>query len=424
MDTRHDMSHHPCFNDTARHTHARVHLPVAPRCNIQCNFCNRKYDCVNETRPGVTSVVLSPGQALAYLEKVSRAMPNLAVVGIAGPGDPFANPRETMETLELIHARFPGLLVCVATNGLGIMPHIEALARCAVSHVTITINAVDPAVGAKVYAWVRPDKKPLHGEEAARLLIDTQIAAVTALKAHGIIVKINTIIIPGINDHAIADVARTVGALGADIMNCMPLYPAAGAVFESLGTPPPETVTRIRAETALYMPQMHHCTRCRADAAGMLGEPLSQEIRESLAEAKRLPLRPRQDRPYVAVVTREGLLVNQHLGEAEEAWVYGLVDDTPRLIERRRLPPPGGGDGRWEAVSAALKDCRLLLAAGAGANPSRMLDKNGIEIVLMEGMIDVGLAAAFGDGDFSRLKIMWEGCAAGTGCSGTGQGCG
>lgn len=420
MEARHDMSHHPCFNDAARHTHARVHLPVAPRCNIQCNFCNRKYDCVNETRPGVTSVVLSPRQALAYLEKVSALMPNLAVAGIAGPGDPFANPPETMETLELIHERFPGLLVCVATNGLGIMPHIPALARLAVSHVTVTINAVDPAVGAEIYAWARPDKRPLHGEEAARHLIDTQLAAVAELKRHGITVKINTIIIPGVNDHAIVDVAKTVGSLGADIMNCMPLYPAPGAVFESIGTPSPETVQRIRAEVKQYMPQMHHCTRCRADAAGMLGAPLSPEIHQSLVEARNL--QPREDRPHVAVVTREGLLVNQHLGEAEEAWVYGFADGTPRLIERRRLPAPGGGDERWESLSTILKDCRLLLAAGAGANPSRILDKNGIEIILMEGMIDVGLAAAFGDGDFSRLKIMWEGC--GSGCSGTGQGCG
>ncbi len=51
---------HPCFNEEAKHTSARVHLPVAPKCNIQCNYCNRKFDCVNESRPGVTSSVLAP----------------------------------------------------------------------------------------------------------------------------------------------------------------------------------------------------------------------------------------------------------------------------------------------------------------------------------------------------------------------------
>ena len=64
-----DRNNHPCFDDSARHRYARVHLPVAPRCNIQCNFCDRKMDCLNESRPGVTSSVLSPGQAVYYLDQ-------------------------------------------------------------------------------------------------------------------------------------------------------------------------------------------------------------------------------------------------------------------------------------------------------------------------------------------------------------------
>ena len=57
--------------------YGRVHLPVAPKCNVQCNFCNRRHDCVNESRPGVTSRVLSPGQALHYLHEVVIRKPNL-----------------------------------------------------------------------------------------------------------------------------------------------------------------------------------------------------------------------------------------------------------------------------------------------------------------------------------------------------------
>lgn len=45
----------------------RVHLPVAPECNIQCNFCNRLYDCANENRPGVTRRTFGPAEALADL---------------------------------------------------------------------------------------------------------------------------------------------------------------------------------------------------------------------------------------------------------------------------------------------------------------------------------------------------------------------
>ena len=82
-----DFSNHPCFSKDAHKKYGRVHLPVAPRCNIQCNFCNRKYDCMNESRPGVTSTVLTPQQALAYLSDVVARRPEISVMGIAGPGD-------------------------------------------------------------------------------------------------------------------------------------------------------------------------------------------------------------------------------------------------------------------------------------------------------------------------------------------------
>src|SRR3974377_2068434 len=106
-----DLTRHPCFNEAARRTAARIHLPVAPLCNIQCNYCKRGFDGVNESRPGVSSAVLSPGQALAYLESRVARDPRITVVGIAGPGDPFANADATIATLRLVRARFPEMLL-------------------------------------------------------------------------------------------------------------------------------------------------------------------------------------------------------------------------------------------------------------------------------------------------------------------------
>ncbi len=196
-----DITRHPCFNESAKGTCGRVHLPVAPECNIKCNYCNRKYDCVNESRPGVTSSVLTPKQAILYLEQVLERAPYTTVAGIAGPGDAFANPRVTMETLRLIREQFPDLLLCLATNGLNVGPYIEELASLNVSHVTITVNAIDPEIGAKIYSWVRDGKVIYRGIDAARLLLSRQLDAIAALKAAGIVVKVNTIVIQGVNDH-------------------------------------------------------------------------------------------------------------------------------------------------------------------------------------------------------------------------------
>ena len=60
-----DLSKHPCFNPAMAGKFGRIHLPVAPKCNVQCNFCHRKNDCSNESRPGGTRRVLTPAQAPA-----------------------------------------------------------------------------------------------------------------------------------------------------------------------------------------------------------------------------------------------------------------------------------------------------------------------------------------------------------------------
>lgn len=84
---------------------------MAPACNISCNYCNRKFDCVNESRPGVTSEVLSPEEALEKFLWVKREMPNLSVVGIAGPGDALANWPAVSKTLRAIRAVDEGSLL-------------------------------------------------------------------------------------------------------------------------------------------------------------------------------------------------------------------------------------------------------------------------------------------------------------------------
>ena len=85
------FDNHPCFSKKASASYGRVHLPVAPHCNIQCNFCNRIYDCANENRPGVTGRVQSPDEAVGYVENLFKFRKDISVIGIAGPGDPMCD---------------------------------------------------------------------------------------------------------------------------------------------------------------------------------------------------------------------------------------------------------------------------------------------------------------------------------------------
>lgn len=417
---------HPCFNDESRHTFGRIHLPVAPKCNIQCNYCNRKFDCLNENRPGVTSKVLTPHQALLYLDKAVKLSPNISVVGIAGPGDPFANPEETMETLRLVRKNYPDMLLCVATNGLNVLDYIDELKELQVSHVTLTINAIDPQIGAEIYAWVRHRKKMYRDTRAAEMLLHNQLEALKKLKASGITAKINAIIIPGINDRHIVDVARATAEMGADIFNCLPYYNTRETVFENIPEPHPELVTSIQRKTSQYLPQMKHCARCRADAVGIIGQDNSDALMKQLQEAATMPRKPDEHRPYVAVTSMEGVLINQHLGEAARFLIYSMPEnsDRPVFIESREAPPAGGGSMRWEAVASQLSDCRALLVNGVGPSPEKVLKTSGIDVYTLDGVIEEGVSGIYTGKDMSQMSRISQMHACKTSCSGTGGGCG
>jgi len=430
-----NLDNHPCFNSKACKSFGRVHLPVAPACNIQCNFCNRKFDCVNESRPGVSSSILSPDQAMDYLAEVVAAKPNTAVVGIAGPGDPFANPVQTMETLRNVRQTYPDMMLCVASNGLAIGPYIDELAELNVTHVSITVNAVDPEIGEKVYSWVKDRKRTVGPELGARVLLERQLEAIEKLVEKGVLVKVNCIVLPGINQDHIEEVAIATGKLGVTIFNCMPYYPNDGSNFSHLEEPSAALMKVIRKKAAVFVPQMTHCKRCRADAVGLLDDPLNTHFMDRLkyhatkpvplptlsgkVAAPRAPETP--EKKYVAVATREGVLINQHLGEAKELTVYDLNGDSPVLVEKRRLPEPGGQDIRWYGVAKTIEDCHTLLVGGIGQNPRAVLNKEGITIFEINGMIDLVLSALKNNQDLSHLIVREM--KSGAVCQGTGTGC-
>jgi nitrogen fixation protein NifB len=371
---------HPCFNAEARHKTGRIHLPVAPRCNVQCNFCNRKFDCANESRPGVTTSVLKPLEALTLLEEMDKRVPNLSVVGIAGPGDPFANSEETMETLELIRSKYPDKLLCVSSNGLNISEYIPRLAKLNTSHVTITVNAVDPEVGAGMYEWIHWNKKTYWGAEGATLLLERQTEALKTLKQYGITVKVNTVVVPRINEHHVGEVAKYVAKLGADIQNCIPLIPVEGTPFGQLYEPSASDMRTVRAQTSIYMEQMTHCARCRADAVGLLGKDVNLKPEQ--------PSFSFETRPHIAVATTDGISVNQHLGRAAYLSIYSRHEGgTSELSEKRSISACLDSDDRWNSLAEALSDCAVLLVSHIGQAPLQVLQSKGIHVEAVEGPI-------------------------------------
>ena len=269
------VDQHPCFDERASYHFGRIHLPVAPKCNIQCNYCHRRYDCVNESRPGVVSRLISPGEAVSRVETATEMFPTIKVVGIAGPGEPLFN-QETFETLRLVNDRFPTLHKCLSTNGLLLLEKVASLEQLGLATITVTLNAIDPVIGDRIYSFISYHGEGLEGTEAAAVLLHNQLTGIEMAVEAGIAVKVNTIVIPGVNDSHIAEVAKKSRELGVFVQNIVPVIPL--FKFAHIGTPLSASIKRLRGECALFIKQMTHCQQCRADAIGLLHRDMSLEL--------------------------------------------------------------------------------------------------------------------------------------------------
>jgi nitrogen fixation protein NifB len=215
---------------------------------------------------------MTPLAAADRVDEALKEFGNLKVVGIAGPGEALAN-EETFETLKIVNERHPELIKCIASNGLMMAERIDDILKVGVSSVTVTINAFDPEVGAKIYSWIRYHNKTYRGEEAAKILRDNQFKSIEAASKAGLIVKVNTVLVPGVNSDQIEKIAKEARDRGAILMNIIPMIPL--YKFKDLVPPECKELEEARAIAEKYLPQFRLCKQCRADACGVPGKEKS-----------------------------------------------------------------------------------------------------------------------------------------------------
>ncbi|PVV27165.1 MAG: nitrogenase cofactor biosynthesis protein NifB [gamma proteobacterium symbiont of Ctena orbiculata] len=425
---RQKVQDHPCYSEDAHHHFARMHVAVAPACNIQCHYCNRKYDCANESRPGVVSELLTPDQAVKKVMVVAASIPQMTVLGIAGPGDPLANPERTFETFRQLTAKAPDIKLCVSTNGLSLPDQVEELTKHNIDHVTITINCVDPEIGTKIYPWIFWNNRRIKGKKGAKILIEQQQKGLEMLTEKGILVKVNSVMIPGVNDQHLEEVSKVVKAKGAFLHNVMPLIAEAehGTFYGVMGQrgPTHDELQTLQDTCAGDMNMMRHCRQCRADAVGMLGEDRGDEFTmdkvesmdvdyeaamtkraeyqaaalatleaqrnntgESFVSLSSLKVNKKQTRPVLmAVATSGGGVINQHFGHAKEFLVYEASATDVRFIGHRKVDLYcSGGDTCGDAettlqkIIRTLEGCEAVLCSKIGYEPWEQLEEAGIQ---------------------------------------------
>ena len=422
-EVREKVQNHPCYSEDAHHYFARMHVAVAPACNIQCHYCNRKYDCANESRPGVVSELLSPAQAVKKTMAVAANIPQMTVLGIAGPGDPLANPERTFETFRELSEKAPDIKLCVSTNGLALPAAVEELSKHNIDHVTITINCLDPEIGAKIYPWIFWNNRRIKGKKGAKILIEQQQKCLKMLADKGILVKVNSVMIPGVNDKHLAEVSKVVKENGAFLHNVMPLIAEAehGTFYGVMGQrgPSAEELQELQDACSGDMNMMRHCRQCRADAVGMLGEDrgdeftldkiedmeidyqsamekrkvIHQAIEAEMNEKRSAKAENTQKQPQLntrpvlmAVATSGQGVINMHFGHAKEFLIYEASPEGARFISHRKTELYCSGDDTCGDAETALErnirtleGCEAVLCSKIGYEPWEQLEQAGIQ---------------------------------------------
>ena len=362
----------------------RLSLPVAPHANARLRFAS-------DQPPGP---VMSPEEALAWVEQVLDSAGGPPQMVISGPGDPLATVGLTLKAIRLLKLKYPSLTVEIVTLGLGGEEYASLLDEEGVGLVTLRVDAVDPEILAKLFAWIRPGKKTVRLAEAIEILLSEQALAVVAFRKAGIKVKIRTTLYPGYNDDHLEQIAQRMAYLGAEAMTLVPFKPEAE---EAEGQILPQEPDKIMLAVALSRAGKYMEANCEQEATES-GNALIAPIAEGGFVAAALP-KPSSKRPNVAVVSVGGMEVDLHLGQAFQALIYGPREDgLTCLLGRRDLPEAGGGGLRWEKLADSLPDCFALLAASAGANPKQILKERGITVLITEGEIDGTVDVLFGGG--------------------------
>lgn len=426
QDIQDKIHNHPCYSEGAHHHYARIHVAVAPACNIQCNYCNRKYDCSNESRPGVTSERLTPEESAKKVMYVGGEVQRLSVLGIAGPGDALANPEKTFKTFELVREKAPDLKLCLSTNGLELPKFVDEMVKYDIDHVTVTINSVDTTgeIGSQIYPWIFYNNRRYYGKEAAQILLERQLEGMKKCVENGILIKANSVLIPGVNDKHLPEVAKKLKEIGVFLHNIMPILsePEFGTKFALDGVPSATDQQQMEVQEAcgMDMKLMQHCRQCRADAVGLIGEDRGAEFTKDTfanmtfdALEDHYNIEARQDSQakieefrsfldaanarvikekaelssdgqtiLVAVTTAGEGMINQHFGSVKEFLIYEAGDRGIRFIHHRKLEyeycaGPDGGNP-IDPILEKLKDCKLILTAKIGDCPQNDLKAAGL----------------------------------------------
>ena len=167
------------LTDTFGRFHNYLRMSITEKCNLRCVYCMP-----------LEGVKLTPSEQLLTLQERQRLISIFHSLGIDKLRFTGGEPTVNKHLVDLIaHARsLPSMRsIGVTSNGVMLGAQVKNLAAAGLTHVNISLDTLDPA---KFESIVRRDRKLLH-----RVL-----SSVYTSLAHGLHVKLNVVLMRGVND--------------------------------------------------------------------------------------------------------------------------------------------------------------------------------------------------------------------------------
>jgi nitrogen fixation protein NifB len=260
--------HHPCWAQTRVNLWERIHLPIAPLCNLQCNFCDHATNTCHTFGPGVCERLMGEDDAWRVLQKEAKNRQNLHIIGISGPGEPLYNV-QVFSFLERIQNSDMYFRICLSTNGVLLAQKAGLLKELGADVVSVSMSTIIPDTCALIYKWANVDGEILTGRKMGELIVSRQLEGIREATSEGIRVKVNSILIPAINTSEMSMLAEAIADSGALLQNIVPLTPR--GEMTSIRRPTTDEIDLARRESAAYIQQFVHCRQCRSDVVGIPG---------------------------------------------------------------------------------------------------------------------------------------------------------
>lgn len=180
-----------------------LRVSVTDRCDLRCVYCMAE-----------DMVFLPKGEILSLeeLERLTAAFIRLGVrkVRLTG-GEPLVR-RNVMWLIERLGARLGAGLeeLTLTTNGTRLARHAAALAAAGVRRINVSLDTLDPAKFRAITRWGR---------------LGQVLEGIRAAKAAGLAIKINTVVLRGVNEEEIDALIAWCGEEGFDLclIETMPL---------------------------------------------------------------------------------------------------------------------------------------------------------------------------------------------------------